>query len=211
MCIRDRWLTKCTRRKRVRVRVRVTQCSLILFLFHVSATSRARALFAISEGRDELGGRNVASIGLAIGRRCDTRRRTPRMSPKTVPRRDALRKVKFGTTDMMVTEVCGGTMTWGSFNDKEEEAHAQLESVPRKEAELEQMVTLAKEALAEVQQKRAETEERGRQALAEATVAQSDASGDGSRMRARRLPFAGGVPPALRTRRNCASSSLGAS
>ena len=79
----------------MRVRVRVTQCSLILFLFHVSAKSRARALFAISEGRDELGGRNVASIGLAIGRRCDTRRRTPRMSPKTVPRRDALRKVKF--------------------------------------------------------------------------------------------------------------------
>ena len=38
----------------------------------------------------------------------------------------------------------------------------------------------------------------------------SDASGDGSRMRARRLPFAGGVPPALRTRRDRASSSLGA-
>lgn len=49
------------------------------------------------------------------------------MSPKTVPRRDALRKVRFGTTDMMVTEVCGGTMTWGSFNDKEEDAHAQLD------------------------------------------------------------------------------------
>ena len=28
---------------------------------------------------------------------------------------------------MMVTEVCGGTMTWGSFNDKEEDAHAQLD------------------------------------------------------------------------------------
>jgi aryl-alcohol dehydrogenase-like predicted oxidoreductase len=41
------------------------------------------------------------------------------MAAKTVPRRAELRKVQFGTTDMLVTEVCGGTMTWGSFNDKE--------------------------------------------------------------------------------------------
>jgi hypothetical protein len=32
-------------------------------------------------------------------------------SPKTVPRRSELRKVKFGTTDMMVTEVCGHHQT----------------------------------------------------------------------------------------------------
>ena len=48
---------------------------------------------------------------------------------KTVPRRAELRKVKFGNTDMMVTEVCGGTMTWGSFNDEEEDAHAQLDKL----------------------------------------------------------------------------------
>jgi hypothetical protein len=29
----------------------------------------------------------------------------------------------------MVTEVCGGTMTWGSFNDEEEDAHAQLDKL----------------------------------------------------------------------------------
>ena len=50
-------------------------------------------------------------------------------APKTVPRRAALRKVKFGTTDMMVTEVCGGTMTWGSFNADESDAHAQLDKL----------------------------------------------------------------------------------
>ena len=52
------------------------------------------------------------------------------------------------------------------------EASSKLEArdaaLTGKEAELEQMVSLAKEALSEVQQKRAETEERGRQALAEA-------------------------------------------
>ena len=36
------------------------------------------------------------------------------MASKTVPRRAALKLVQFGTSDMMVTEVCGGTMTWGS-------------------------------------------------------------------------------------------------
>lgn len=51
------------------------------------------------------------------------------MASKTVPRRSELRKVKFGNTDMMVTEVCGGTMTWGSFNDKEEMAHDQLDKM----------------------------------------------------------------------------------
>ena len=47
--------------------------------------------------------------------------------PARVVRHDALRKVKFGTTDMMVTECCIGTMTWGSFNGQEEEAYAQLD------------------------------------------------------------------------------------
>ena len=30
---------------------------------------------------------------------------------------------------MMVTEVCGGTMTWGSFNANEADAHAQLDKL----------------------------------------------------------------------------------
>ena len=47
--------------------------------------------------------------------------------PAKVVRRSALRKVKFGRSDMMVTEACVGTMTWGSFNGKQEEAFAQLD------------------------------------------------------------------------------------
>ena len=50
------------------------------------------------------------------------------MSDK-VTRRDSLRKVPFGRTGWEVTEVCGGTMTWGSFNGKEEEAHEQLDKL----------------------------------------------------------------------------------
>jgi len=46
-----------------------------------------------------------------------------------VERVSELRKVKFGNSDMMVTEVCAGTMTWGSFNDKEEQAWAQLDKL----------------------------------------------------------------------------------
>jgi len=30
---------------------------------------------------------------------------------------------------MMVSEACIGTMTWGSFNAKEEQAHAQVRAV----------------------------------------------------------------------------------
>ena len=30
---------------------------------------------------------------------------------------------------MMVTEVCGGTMTWGSFVQEEADAHAQLDKL----------------------------------------------------------------------------------
>ena len=44
-----------------------------------------------------------------------------------VIRHDKLKKVKFGNSDMMVTQVCAGTMTWGSFNGKEEQAYAQLD------------------------------------------------------------------------------------
>jgi len=34
-----------------------------------------------------------------------------------------LEKAKFGNSDMLTTRVCAGTMNWGSFNGKEEEAH----------------------------------------------------------------------------------------
>ncbi|KAL1510349.1 hypothetical protein AB1Y20_006665 [Prymnesium parvum] len=45
----------------------------------------------------------------------------------SVTRREILRKVPFGRSGMMVTECCLGSMTWGSFNGKEEEAFAQLD------------------------------------------------------------------------------------
>ena len=41
-----------------------------------------------------------------------------------VTRRDTLKMVDFGNSGMKVTECCIGTMTWGSFNGKEEEAFA---------------------------------------------------------------------------------------
>jgi len=44
-----------------------------------------------------------------------------------VTRTDSIKKVKFGTSDMMVSELCIGTMTWGSFTDREEDAFAQLD------------------------------------------------------------------------------------
>lgn len=40
-----------------------------------------------------------------------------------------LRRVKFGQTDLMVTEVCAGTMTWGSFNSERSEAFEQLDKL----------------------------------------------------------------------------------
>jgi aryl-alcohol dehydrogenase-like predicted oxidoreductase len=46
-----------------------------------------------------------------------------------VVRRDALKKVPFGRTGWQVTEVCAGSMTWGSFNGKEEEAFSQLDRI----------------------------------------------------------------------------------
>lgn len=43
--------------------------------------------------------------------------------------RGKLQKVKFGNSDMMVTEVCAGTMMWGSFNPEEQQAHEQLDAL----------------------------------------------------------------------------------
>ena len=40
---------------------------------------------------------------------------------------DSLSYVTFGRTEWQVSEVCAGTMTWGSFNDKEEMAWEQLD------------------------------------------------------------------------------------
>lgn len=44
-----------------------------------------------------------------------------------VGRRDSLRYVKFGSSDMKVSELCVGTMTWGSFIKDEKAAWAQLD------------------------------------------------------------------------------------
>jgi len=46
---------------------------------------------------------------------------------KSVKRGNSLIRKKLGNSDMMVTEVCAGTMTWGSFVEKEESAHAELD------------------------------------------------------------------------------------
>eukprot|EP00931_Biecheleriopsis_adriatica_P063040 TRINITY_DN3811_c0_g1_i4.p1 TRINITY_DN3811_c0_g1~~TRINITY_DN3811_c0_g1_i4.p1 ORF type:complete len:436 (-),score=92.87 TRINITY_DN3811_c0_g1_i4:145-1347(-) len=46
-----------------------------------------------------------------------------------VERCTELKKVKFGNSDMMVTEVCAGTMTWGSFNDSKEVVFPQLDKL----------------------------------------------------------------------------------
>ena len=60
------------------------------------------------------------------------RRRKPREKDKhamaaTVTRRSELRKVKFGTTDMQVSELCIGSMTWGSFISDESAANQLIE------------------------------------------------------------------------------------
>ena len=47
----------------------------------------------------------------------------------SVIRHESLKKVPFGRTGWQVTEVCAGTMTWGSFNAKEEEAWEQLDKM----------------------------------------------------------------------------------
>ena len=46
-----------------------------------------------------------------------------------VKRSASLPRKQLGSSDMMVTEVCAGTMTWGSFVQQEEEAHAQLDAM----------------------------------------------------------------------------------
>uniref|UniRef100_A0A7S0RQD5 NADP-dependent oxidoreductase domain-containing protein n=1 Tax=Pyramimonas obovata TaxID=1411642 RepID=A0A7S0RQD5_9CHLO len=43
--------------------------------------------------------------------------------------RGDMKYVKFGNSDMMVSECCAGTMTWGSFNDKEEQAWEQMDAL----------------------------------------------------------------------------------
>ena len=40
-----------------------------------------------------------------------------------------MKYVKFGNTDMMVSECCAGTITWGSFNDKEDQAWEQMDAL----------------------------------------------------------------------------------
>ena len=67
---------------------------------------------------------------LAVPSRSRARAVTDRHSATmaTVKRNTELKKVKFGTTDMMVTQVCAGTMT-GSFNADESQAHAQLDKL----------------------------------------------------------------------------------
>ena len=44
-----------------------------------------------------------------------------------IQRLDSIQKIRFGNSDMMVSECCIGTMTWGSFNAAPEEAYAQLD------------------------------------------------------------------------------------
>eukprot|EP00511_Aplanochytrium_stocchinoi_P006097 CAMPEP_0204829316 /NCGR_PEP_ID=MMETSP1346-20131115/7424_1 /ASSEMBLY_ACC=CAM_ASM_000771 /TAXON_ID=215587 /ORGANISM="Aplanochytrium stocchinoi, Strain GSBS06" /LENGTH=387 /DNA_ID=CAMNT_0051959003 /DNA_START=128 /DNA_END=1288 /DNA_ORIENTATION=- len=46
-----------------------------------------------------------------------------------ITRAEELPVVKFGSSDMMVTRVCAGTMTWGSMNGEEKEAHNQLDAL----------------------------------------------------------------------------------
>jgi len=54
-------------------------------------------------------------------------RNLPRSKAALVVIHDALRKIKFGNSDMEVTECCIGTMTWGSFNAEPDQAFAQLD------------------------------------------------------------------------------------
>jgi len=46
---------------------------------------------------------------------------------KSVARGTSLPRKSLGNSDMMVTEVCAGTMTWGSFVKEQEAAHAELD------------------------------------------------------------------------------------
>mmetsp|Transcript_27567 Transcript_27567/g.85137 ORF Transcript_27567/g.85137 Transcript_27567/m.85137 type:complete len:402 (-) Transcript_27567:40-1245(-) len=49
------------------------------------------------------------------------------MASRTIGRLKELRKVKYGSSDMYVTELCAGSMTWGSFNGEKQEAFDQLD------------------------------------------------------------------------------------
>ena len=49
--------------------------------------------------------------------------------PDLVKRNKSLSYVTFGRTGWKVSEVCAGTMTWGSFNDKPEMAFEQLDKM----------------------------------------------------------------------------------
>lgn len=48
---------------------------------------------------------------------------------ETVTRGNTLKRVPLGKTGLMVTEVCAGTMCWGSLTEAEEDAHSQLDAL----------------------------------------------------------------------------------
>ena len=50
-------------------------------------------------------------------------------SPSPIKRLAVLPRKKLGSSDLLVTEVCAGTMTWGSFVQEEADAHAQLDTL----------------------------------------------------------------------------------
>ena len=50
-------------------------------------------------------------------------------STKPIKRLASLPRKKLGSSDLVVTELCAGTMTWGSFVKEEAEAHAQLDKL----------------------------------------------------------------------------------
>ena len=54
---------------------------------------------------------------------------TSTAAPTAVTRRSKMRYVQFGTTDMLVSECCAGTMMWGSFVEDKASAHAQLDAL----------------------------------------------------------------------------------
>ena len=50
-------------------------------------------------------------------------------STSPIKRLALLPRKKLGSSDLVVTEICAGTMTWGSFVKEEAEAHAQLDKL----------------------------------------------------------------------------------
>ena len=53
----------------------------------------------------------------------------PETKADPLPRLAVLPRKKLGSSDLLVTEVCAGTMTLGSFVDEEADAHAQLDTL----------------------------------------------------------------------------------